>query len=185
MLYMYQTINKRVYNFTNLHENVELVIYGVLGFFVPLLFGHPQLLVGSIVNSLIVISALHHRGFKPFTLFVLPSIGALTRGILFGPFTIFLVYMLPFIWFSNFILWVLIKKIYIEKKKNYIIASFISSISKALFLFIIAFILFKFNVIPKLFLIAMGPIQLATAIIGTFIGGGVSKIMVSFKKNIN
>jgi len=173
-----ELINKRVYEFSNRHEVIEIVVYGFIGFLIPMLLGHPQLLVGSIVNSVIILSALHHRGVKPVSLFILPSLGAITRGILFGPFTILLVYMAPFIWISNFLIWITMKKLYIDLKKNYLSSLIISSMIKASFLFLTAFLLYSLGIIPKLFLIAMGPIQLATAITGGLISLSVSKGIV-------
>ncbi len=177
MKWVNETINKTIYDFTKTHEVIEIVIYSFIGFFLPLMIGHPQIIVGSLVNALIVISALHHKGLRPLSLFILPSIGAITRGILFGPFTIFLIYMAPFIWISNFLIWITIKKLYLMDRKNYLFSLVIASIVKASFLFISAFILYSFGFIPKMFLIAMGPTQLLTAVMGGLIGKSSSELI--------
>jgi len=143
----------------------------IVAFFVPFAFGHPQWLVGTIVNACLFVSAifLPKKYFIPLA--VLPSLGVLARGLVFGPLTMFLVYFLPFIWLGNLIL------ILVYKKTNFVIAS----LAKFLFLYIGANIYFSFHVVPKLFLTAMGLNQLATALAGGLIAFLILKIYGQFK----
>ncbi|EKD67589.1 MAG: hypothetical protein ACD_48C00324G0003 [uncultured bacterium] len=128
----------------------------VLAFVIPLLFNGSQIITGSIINTLLFISAAKlSKRTLPF-MAVIPSLGAVSNGILFGPFTIYLVYFLPFIWIGNYLL------MYITKTHNMWIASFIKSI----FLFLIAYVFVSLHIVPKIFLTAMGVIQLGTALIG-------------------
>ena len=128
----------------------------VLAFVIPLLFNGSQIITGSIINTLLFISAAKlSKRTLPF-IAVIPSLGAVSNGILFGPFTIYLVYFLPFIWIGNYLL------MYITKTHNMWIASFIKSI----FLFLIAYVFVSLHIVPKIFLTAMGVIQLGTALIG-------------------
>jgi len=128
----------------------------VLVFVIPLLFNGSQIITGSIINTLLFISAAKlSKRTLPF-MAVIPSLGAVSNGILFGPFTIYLVYFLPFIWIGNYLL------MYITKTHNMWIASFIKSI----FLFLIAYVFVSLHIVPKIFLTAMGVIQLGTALIG-------------------
>jgi len=154
----------------------------ILSFFVPFAFGHPQWLVGTIVNTCLFLGAVYlpKKYFLPLA--VLPSLGVLARGLVFGPFTYFLVYFLPFIWLGNLILILVFKKIYEFKlrrdptssnlknafSKLLEVGSLIGlpAFAKFLFLFLIANIYFKFSIVPALFLHSMGFNQLATALAG-------------------
>jgi hypothetical protein len=144
-----------------LKENIEVFIYSSICFFLPLFLGHPQLLVGIVVNSALVLSALRLKTKQLLPVIIMPALGALSRGILFGPFTIYLLYMIPFIWIGNAIL------VYFTKRINRkLIALPLGAIIKSGFLFGAAFVLVKLAVIPAVFLIAMGPVQLLTAFSG-------------------
>lgn len=67
---------------------LRYVIY-LLSYAIPLVFTHPQIVTGSIVNALLFISSekLNKKDLLP--IYVLPSLGAVTLGILFGPQTFF------------------------------------------------------------------------------------------------
>ncbi len=146
-------------------EKYEILIYSFIGFFIPFFLAGPQLLVGSIVNALLVIAALRLNNEKILPLIFLPSLGVLARGLVFGPWTWYLVYFIPFIWASNYLFVILIKKY----KENKLLSITIPSFFKALFLTGIALILVGFNIVPDIFLIAMSIFQLATALIGSSI----------------
>ena len=140
----------------------------VLAFVIPLLFNGSQIITGSIINTLLFISAAKlSKRTLPF-MAVIPSLGAVSNGILFGPFTIYLVYFLPFIWIGNYLL------MYITKTHNMWIASFIKSI----FLFLIAYVFVSLHIVPKIFLTAMGVLQLGTAFIGGIAALGISKYLL-------
>ncbi len=173
-----KNLNERIYDFPRAYENIEIVIFSAVSFFLPMVLGHPQLLVGSVINALIVISALHHPFKKALPVIMLPSLGALTAGLLFGPLTASLIYMIPFIWIANGLLWLGIKYFYVNKKKNIGIISFGSSFVKALFLFSIASVFYFSGLVPVIFLMAMGPLQLGTALIGCITGKGFSELVV-------
>ncbi|MCX6710704.1 MAG: hypothetical protein NTZ02_01280, partial [Candidatus Woesearchaeota archaeon] len=85
-------------------EVSEIILITAASFLIPFLIGHPQLIVGIAVNVLLIESALHIRDYKLAAPIILPSIAALLRGALFGGFTMYLVFMLPFIWVGNSIL---------------------------------------------------------------------------------
>lgn len=158
-------------------ENKFAILFFVsifsLSFFVPFLLGHPQLLVGAIVNACLFTAAVYmpKRFFLPLIIF--PSLGVLARGIIFGPLTPFLIYFLPFIWLANLVLISVFKKFY---SYNFLISVFIASVAKYLFLFITAGLYFKFGFVPAVFLQTMGISQFLTALIG----GIISFIILSF-----
>ena len=68
-----------------------------LAFLVPMIFSSPQWLIGTMVNALLFIAALKLDFKKQLPIIILPSLGALAHGVLFGPLTVFLLYFLPFI----------------------------------------------------------------------------------------
>ena len=166
-------LNKQDYKFGFLQENIEMIVYSVVCFFVPFFIGHPQLVVGIVVNAALVLAALNLRSYKLLPVIMLPSLAVLSRGMIFGPFTMFLIYMIPFIWIGNFILVFTIKQLALNKKINRFVSLGIGAGAKALFLFIIAFTLVKIDFLPALFLTTMGIMQLYTAIAGGLLAFGV------------
>ena len=142
-------------------ENLELFIYSSICFFLPLFLGHPQILVGIVVNTSLVLAALRLKTKQLLPVIIMPAFGALSRGILFGPFTIYLLYLIPFIWISNALL------VYFVKRMNKkIFGLSMGALIKSSFLFLAALLLVKLSVIPAIFLVAMGPTQLLTAVSG-------------------
>lgn len=166
MRYAYKLANLQDYTLSNFHQYFEMVVYSVVCFFIPLMIGHPQLAVGITVNALLVTSALNLKGYKLLPVIMAPALGALSRGVLFGPFTVYLVYMIPFIWIGNTILVFSFKWINLGLKKNYLITLIAGSALKSSFLFLSALLLYKLGIIPVMFLTAMGVMQLATALAG-------------------
>lgn len=141
---------------SDLAKSFAFVAISSAAFFVPFSLGHPQWLVGMIVNACLFLSAIFLPQKYWLAIAVLPSLGVLARGAVFGPFTLFLVYFLPFIWLGNLIL------IWVFRRVGFIAAA----AAKFLFLFLTASIYFKFYIVPAIFLQAMGLNQLATALAG-------------------
>lgn len=100
----------------------------------------------------------------------MPSVSVLSRGLIFGPFTPALAWMLPFIWMGNLVMCWIFKKMKEGKDgKEDIGGILIAAIVKAGLLFLAALVLFNFNVVPKIFLTSFGLMQFVTALLG---GGG-------------
>jgi len=149
-------------------ELIRLSSYGILLFLVPILLSH-QILVGVIVNALLIRTSFDHSLKKIFILCLLPSLAVVSTGLLFGNLTSFLLWVMPFIWISNFIIAYVSKKLFLEKKKNYFFSTAMASIAKTLFLFASVTVLFLLGLVPLLFLSAFGIMQLATAESGALI----------------
>jgi len=160
-----------IFNLTAIEENVHLALYSFAAFLVPFMLGHPQILVGCIVNCALILGATYLKGHKLIPVILLPSIGVLTAGIMFGTFTPFLLIMVPFIWIGNAVYAYGYKALH-SKTKSYLLSVGVSSIVKAGLLFSAAFALVSMNLLPAMFLTAMGWLQLTTALIG-----GVSAII--------
>lgn len=145
-----------------LTTKLYLFIYA-LSFSVPLLLSHPQIVTGVIVNTLIFIAAAKLNKNNVWPLIFLPSLGALANGLLFGPLTIFLVYFLPFIWLGNY-LQISIFSTY--RQQSYLFGSSAAVLIKFLLLFVVANLYYRYQLVPVVFLTAMGVVQLATAALG-------------------
>jgi len=169
-------MNMQIEKLKNIEYNIHFFVYSFVAFFVPFMLGHPQLLVGIIVNSALILSAIYLDSKATWPVIFLPSLGVLSRGIIFGPFSIYLLYMIPFIWIGNALLVYFVKYFYLKRKVNYVASLGISAVTKAGFLFLAAFVLVKLNIIPVLFLTAMGIIQLITALCGGVVGYSVVRI---------
>ncbi len=167
------TLNQVSNEFIEKYENLELILYSTAVFLIPLLVSHPQMLTGTLVNALLIMAALHFRGWKAAPIVILPSIGAVLGGMLFGPFTIFIVYMMPVIWIGNFVLVYLFKYLHMTMNLNYWAALGGSALAKSALLFGAAFLLVNASVIPAVFLTAMGVLQLGTAIAGGIVAFGI------------
>lgn len=165
---IYKTLfmHEQDYMISSYHELIETIVYSAVVFLVPFFIGHPQYLTGIIVNMALVMAAFNLRNEKLLPVILLPSIAVFARGLIFGPFTMYLVYMIPFIWLGNFLLVYIMKRLSVSGRLKGYLSLGIGSIIKSGFIFIAAFALFSFGVIPKQLLTPMGIIQLVTAVAG-------------------
>jgi hypothetical protein len=134
------------------------------------MIGHPQWLVGIIVNASLFISAISLSKKTALAVVILPSLGVLARGIIFGPLTISLVYFLPFIWLGNYLLIIVFNKA--SQKFPLVFSVILSAIVKSAAMFIPALFYVRFSIAPSLFLQLMGINQMLTAL-----GGGIVALM--------
>jgi len=169
---MYNFVNLEKYDYSEKLQNIEMVIFSLAGFFLPFFVGHPQLLVGTFVNAFLILSALHFKGYRALPVILMPSLGVLCRGLIFGPYTIYLVLMIPFIWIGNSILVYTFRKF----KINYWLNLVLGTALKSGFLFITAYLLYLAGVLPVMFLIAMGIFQVITALLGGVLAFTYQKI---------
>jgi len=161
----------------SLPASVPILVFislSFLSFSVPFSLGHPQWLVGTTVNMCLFLAAIFLPRKFILPLIIFPSLAVLSRGIIFGPFTMFLVYFLPFIWLANLVLILTFKKLF--PYLNYFFSVFLAATAKFLFLFIIANVYFEFSLAPKIFLQLMGANQFLTALAG----GTISWIIFNF-----
>ncbi len=169
------------YKLGYLQENLEMVIYAAICFFVPFFMGHPQIVVGVVVNAALIMAALNIRDYRLLPITIFPSLGVLSRGLIFGPFTIYLVYMIPFIWLGNAILVYSFKRFNLGMGLNKMVTLVLGAVLKTAFLFGSAFILVKLAILPPVFLTAMGLMQLTTALIG----GAIALTAQRVKRTLN
>ena len=163
--------NMRMYATSQQMEFMEFAVFSLIAILVPLTLKHPQLLVGSAVNLMLILAAINTRGLKKLVpLIVLPSIAAFAGGFLFGSISWILLYMMAFIWIGNSILVFAFKYLYVAKKKNYAATLLLGAAAKAAFLFASASMLVALGIIPQAIaakiLTAFGIMQFVTATIG-------------------
>ncbi|MFH1188408.1 MAG: hypothetical protein V1652_01015 [bacterium] len=154
---------------------VECLVYSMAAFLLPFFIGHPQFIVGSFVNVFLVLSALNLKNRKILPVALLPSIAVLCRGLIFGTFTPFLFYMIPFIWLGNIALVFLIKYLYLSQKVNTSLSFGVAVIGKVIVLYSAAMIMIKLGILPEIFAMSMGMFQVYTACIGSAIAIVVQK----------
>ena len=188
-------LNSVTYPLTKKFEIIQWVILSILIFFVPMiipnllntLFGatswiavHSQYVVGSIVNTVLVTTAINVKGFKQIAgIITLPSISAISSGLIFKSASIYTVYMIPAIWLANFLFVYLYRKLFVQKKINYILSSIVSILVKVAIIYLFFRLLALISNIPEKPFVAlnfaMGMNQLITASVAAIIGFGISK----------
>ena len=155
--------------------------------FLQLVFGktsfiasNSQYVVGTIVNIALIFAGVNVKGYKKIIgIITLPSISAICSGFIFKTASIYTVYLIPAIWIGNFAFVYLYRKIYVEKKKNYILASIPAILVKAAIIFFGFNLLTWVSVIPsqgKVFQalqLSMGMNQLVTATIAAVLVAGI------------
>lgn len=186
---MEQAINKRVKDFSKTSDTIQTILIFLLALLVPTFLGNiinntfgktsviaqnSQIIVGSIVNTALIISAINLKGWKKILgVVTMPSISTILSGYVFKSASVYMVYMIPAIWIGNFVLIYAYKWIMLAKEKNYFLAGIIGIITKVLviaggFMLLKAFGIFPDKMVNTL-QTAMTTTQLITASIGTVI----------------
>ena len=183
------TLNKTIYDFSQKVDIIQSIIIGLIAFLVPtflaqfiqILFGaqsvlatHSQIIVGSLVNTALIVSAINVKGWKKIIgIVTMPSVSTILSGYVFGTASVYMVYMIPAIWLGNFALIYAYKFILLGKKKNYFLAGIVGIVVKVLVIFGSFELLNVFSIFPAKLVsnlqMAMGYTQLITATIGMII----------------
>lgn len=190
------TMNKRVIDFSKKTDIIQTISIYLIALLVPTFLGEllkdifpatsivvtkSQIIVGSIVNTALIMAALNLKGWaKILGVVTMPSIATILSGYVFSTASVYMVYMIPAIWLGNFALVYSYKFFKVSKGKNYFLAGTLGVIMKVLVIFGIFSILKVCNVFPEVLVsslqIAMSTTQAITAIIGTFIAFAIYKI---------
>lgn len=189
-------IKQSAIDFSKKMENIQTAIIAILAFLIPTflaqlinkVFGaesviasNSQIIVGSVVNTILVVAALNLKGWSK-TVFVvtMPSISTVMSGYVFKSASVYMVWMIPAIWLGNFALIYAFKYIMIAKEKNYFVAAIVGIIVKVAIIFGFFMILNAFNVFPGKMVQnlqkAMSLIQLITATIGCLVVYAIFKV---------
>ena len=191
-----------VRDFSKKSEIFQTVVIAVLAFLVPtflaqlinasfgvgsVIANNSQIIVGTVVNTILVISALNLKGWNK-TIFVvtMPSISTIMSGYVFKTASIYMVWMIPAIWLGNFVLILSFKYIMIKKEKSYFLAAIIGIIGKVAIIFGIFMLLKVLNIFPVKMISnlqkAMSLIQLITATLGSLIAFVIYKLELKNKE---
>ncbi|MBI4210985.1 MAG: hypothetical protein HY544_05805 [Candidatus Diapherotrites archaeon] len=164
------------YGFLRIPEYQALSIFLVPSVLLPFIIHSAQfpnqLVVGTLVNALLACSALFLTLRSSLPIILLPSLAALASGIVFGGFTAFLAYLVPFIWLGNAAYVYALKTLKVAMGVNYFISIAAASFLKALAIGAPSFALISFGLLPAAFLVPMNLVQFATA----FMGGSLAAI---------
>jgi len=85
---MEKTKNKTT-SLTLISEKTLFLGLAVLSFLIPFSLGHSQFLTGTLVNTFLFLAALFLPKRLLWPLIFLPSLAVLSRGLIFGPLTVF------------------------------------------------------------------------------------------------
>lgn len=189
-------LNKVIYNFSERIDIIQTIIIGLIAFLVPtylaqlinVVFGeqsaiasHSQIIVGSIVNTALIVSAINVKGWKKIIgVVTMPSISTILSGYVFKTASVYMTFMIPAIWLGNFALIYAYKLIMLNKNQKYFLAGIIGIIVKVAVIFCSFQLLNVFGIFPSKLVTnlqtAMGMTQLITASIGTIIAFGIYKV---------
>lgn len=182
-------INQKVRSFSKQADIIQTVIIFLVAFLVPTFLGNlitnvfgktsviasnSQLIVGSIVNVALIITALNLKGpLKIAGVVTMPSVSTILSGYVFKTASPYMAYMIPAIWLGNFLLIYTYKVLVVSKNKNYILSSVIGIALKVAVIFGGFSLLKLFGVFPAKLIsnlqVAMSTTQLITASIGAAI----------------
>lgn len=186
---------------TKIGNILQLAIISICMFLVPLLvpamlaqtFGetsvianNSQFVVGAIVNTAIIVAALSVKGVKNIiALVTVPSISALTSGLVLNVASIFTVYMIPAIWLGNFAIIYALKYLYVKKHINYAVSVSVGILLKVALIFggfmVLTMLVSMPAPVQEVLSAAMGINQLITALIGSVIAYGTVKLLYKEK----
>ena len=150
------------------HATAKYLTINILLFAVPIFLGDSQIIVGSIVNLALIYIALNFKQAKLLPAIFIPAVASILRNTVLGSATLYLAILMPFIWMANGLFIISIREI-ANKGKSLFVSLGVSSIIKAIFLFSITFVLVSLFKFPNVLLIAMGILQLATALIASIV----------------
>ena len=199
---MEKVLNKRIHDFSKTIDIFQtILIYLIallaptfLGSFIKTTFGassamatNSQLIVGSIVNCALIISAINLKGWiKILGVITMPSISTILSGYVFQTASPYMAWMIPAIWIGNFILVYSYKYFMLSKNKNYFLAGILGILVKVLIIGTCFTILKSLNIFPEKLVTnlqtAMTSTQLITASIGTGLAFGIYKTEKFFIK---
>lgn len=193
---MEKILNKKLHDFskpidvfqTILIYLVALLVPTFLGGFIKTTFGgtsvmaaNSQLIVGSIVNCALIISAINLKGWaKILGVITMPSISTILSGYVFRTASPYMAWMIPAIWIGNFVLIYAFKFIMLSKNKNYFLAGAVGILVKVLVIGASFMLLKTLNIFPEKLVnnlqVAMTSTQLITASIGCLLAFGIYEI---------
>ena len=165
--YIQKQINLGKYLLNNYFiTDLEFTAYCMFSFFVPFLIAGPQIVVGSIVNTVLILSALRLQLNKTIPMIILPSIAAFFAGVIFAGLDLTTIYFAPIIWIANAILVYIIARRNTNTIKNIVMHTTKGIIAKVAVLSLASFACVSLGFFPAAFFAIMSISQLQSAVIG-------------------
>ena len=186
---MEKILSKRMHDFSKTSDAIQTILIYLIALLVPTFLGgilkslfgetslvatNSQLIVGTIVNTALIMSALNLKGWKKILgIVTMPSISTMLSGYVFSSASPLMAYMIPGIWVGNFVLIYAYKAILLSKEKHYLLASVVGVAAKvaiigAFFMALNTFCVFPEKMVANLQK-AMTVTQLVTATAGALI----------------
>lgn len=133
---------------------------------------YQQLIVGTIVNASLILTALYTKGtIKTIAIATLPSISTILGGLLFGGMTLYSQTMIPAIWLGNFAFIFLYKVLYVNKKITYPLSAVVAIVVKVAIIYLGFTLMINLMTVPEMVKTtlntSMGVTQLITATCGS------------------
>lgn len=133
---------------------------------------YQQLVVGTIVNASLILTALYTKGtIKTIAIATLPSISTIVGGLLFATMTKYSQIMIPAIWIGNFAFILLYKVLFVNKKIAYPLSAVIAIVTKVAIIYLGFTIMVNLIAVPEMVKTtlntSMGGTQLITATCGS------------------
>ena len=184
-----KTMEKSVYDFSKKSEIIQTILIWILALVTPTFLGslikevfgaqsiiaqNSQIIVGTVVNTLLILSALNLKGFwKIAAVVTAPSVSTILSGFVFKSASVYMAWMIPAIWIGNFALIYAYKFIMLAKNKNYFLAGAVGIVVKVAVIFGCFSLLKVFGVFPEKLVsnlaTAMSTTQAITATLGVLI----------------
>lgn len=195
-------LSKRICDYSKAVDIMQIILICFAALVVPTfvptwikaLFGsesflavNSQLIVGTIVNTALVMTAINLKGWKKIVgIITLPSISSLLGGYIFKTASPFMIYMIPAIWLGNFAIVYSYKLLLVSKQKNYFLAGIVGIVTKVAIIFAFFNIINLFGVFPEkvaiMFKTAMGATQAITATSGVIVSALIYYPIKKIKK---
>lgn len=135
-------LSQNMRDYSKVTQVLQIILIGVGALLVPTflaslingVFGqnswiatHSQIIVGSIVNISLIVTAINVKGWKRIALIItLPSISTILGGYVFKTASVYMAYMIPAIWLGNFAIVYLYKLLLLKKNMNYFLTGVIA-----------------------------------------------------------
>lgn len=178
---MTKVLNEQLVDTKKLTNIIVTILIAIGAFVVPTFLAkiiplgkNQQLIVGTIVNMSLILTALYTKGtIKTLAIATLPSVSTILGGLLFGGMTLYSKTMIPAIWLGNFAFILLYKVLYVNKKIAYPLSAVIAVIVKAAIIYLGFTIMVNAMTMPEMVKqtlnTSMGVTQLITATSGSIL----------------
>lgn len=188
-------IDYKIRSFSKTADIVQTILIYLLCLSVPTFLGgllvsifgngsvialNSQLIVGSIVNFILIVSAMNLSGnLKILGVVTMPSISTILSGYVFQSSSPFMIFMVPAIWLGNFML-IYIYKYMLKREINYFLTGISGVLIKVLIIYSYFSILCILDIFPvkivNIFSSAMGMMQVITGFIGVLLAFPINKL---------